>query len=809
MGCGSSNASGDKGPSAGGAGADSGSAAGGGGGKGGQKRLLDTYNVGEMLGQGAFGIVYACKPIGQERDCAVKMVDKVETPVDKIKEEADMLQKMDHPNVIKCQDIFHEKAFVCIVMDRYQSDLVSGMQAHWQSRGRIPHRITSWILAQMIAPVEYLHSLSIIHRDIKGDNYLIDRDDIAEAELRIVLIDFGTALHIGPSDRLTQVCGTKLYWSPEFYQQDYSFKVDVWAVGVVLYGLLCERFPFRNETEANAKSVTFSKGTPSGFKELVKHMLAKKEAKRASAAEVVAHPILAGLVPKLEGASKMEEEDEVPPDQNDDAQFKESGADEGVRERRVELVGRMRAQSQYLGNVVAGKLVSDAHIWLETFQVAQTVNGTNSISGNVKYNWNLVEEFEMSGSQWRSSLTSTGHKPMQVTNTDKKSRRASMLTEEAATTFLREQLEAQGIDTKRFGQGEAKTLEELSGEVERGASTLMLDASGLDASGHKKLVRVVEMVALRICAPGEEEKYLIEVGEKYADDRERYIRRLPGAKKQPHENTKQVVERYVADFLQCLNEYQIIFDFDSTEAFEEETISPSYPGVMTTYRKEIIKGRIVATEDAGKACFQNNSELTHSGDMGGTSKTFKWLKKQQCDSEGIQYESPKDWTYSALVNAPVGMNVEHLTTYLNENKVDISQFGKGQAKTLEDLSKEMLKGECSLIKTPDGRVIRVVAPVLLKLINNQNGKLLVQAEQTSLDGQTITLNRLPGTKRRANENVFLTARRIVENNLRVNLNHVIFNTDGVEVFEEAADSLAYPGLPTQYEKRIITASLCV
>ena len=52
-------------------------------------------------------------------------------------------------------------------------------------------------------------------------------------------------------------------------------------------------------------------------------------------------------------------QDEVPPDQNDDAQFKESGADEGVRERRVELVGRMRAQSQYLGNVVAGKLVSD------------------------------------------------------------------------------------------------------------------------------------------------------------------------------------------------------------------------------------------------------------------------------------------------------------------------------------------------------------------------------------------------------------------------------------------------------------------
>merc|ERR1712187_462875 len=130
MGCSSSDqhAGGDKG-----GGAEKASGGGAASGKsGGNKRLLDYYNVGEMLGQGAFGIVYACKPIGQEKDCAVKMVDKVETPVDKIREEADMLQRMDNDNVIRCYDVIYEKCFVCIVMDRLRGgDLIVGMQTHW------------------------------------------------------------------------------------------------------------------------------------------------------------------------------------------------------------------------------------------------------------------------------------------------------------------------------------------------------------------------------------------------------------------------------------------------------------------------------------------------------------------------------------------------------------------------------------------------------------------------------------------------------------------------------------------------------
>jgi len=259
------------------------------------KRLLDYYTVGEMLGQGTFGVVYACVPKGQDRECAVKMVDKVETPVHKIDEEVAFLRKMKHPNVIRCYDVIYEKCFVCIVMDRLKGgDLIMGMSAHWQASGRIPFAVSSRIAAQMASSLDYLHAQSMIHRDIKGDNYLTDISDITDKKCRIVLTDFGTSLEIKPNQRLKDKCGTKLYWSPEFYKLDYTHAVDVWAMGVVCYGLLCGKFPFKNETECNNKKLSFASETPAEAKDLAKQMLAKTEEGRIKAADVVKHPFLVG-----------------------------------------------------------------------------------------------------------------------------------------------------------------------------------------------------------------------------------------------------------------------------------------------------------------------------------------------------------------------------------------------------------------------------------------------------------------------------------------------------------------------------------
>jgi len=318
------------------------------------------------------------------------------------------------------------------------------------------------------------------------------------------------------------------------------------------------------------------------------------------------------------------------------------------------------------------------------------------------------------------------------------------------------------------------------------------------------------MVALRIRAPNDasgEDKYLVEIGEKFSDDRERKTSRLPGGKKSPHENTKQVVEKIVTNFLGHLSSVDIKFDYSAMEAFEEDQVSPSYPGVRTVYRKVIVEGTIEAKPDMQMERFENNYEFDQV-DFTNITKFFKWMKRGQCDSQGIQYESPKDWTYSALVQAPIGMNEEDLSALLTKNKIDVSLFGQGKAKTLHALSTELLMGECTLVNDPDSGLVRVVEPILLNLVDPSNEKLLVQTEQMYADGTKVELNRLPGTKRRPDENVFLSARRIIERNLKIDLNHVIFSTKGVEASEaDNQESVAYPGLPCVYQKRTVWATV--
>jgi len=160
-----------------------------------------------------------------------------------------------------------------------------------------------------------------------------------------------------------------------------------------------------------------------------------------------------------------------------------------------------------------------------------------------------------------------------------------------------------------------------------------------------------------------------------------------------------------------------------------------------------------------------------------------------------------------LVQAPIGLSEEALTTYLQGYKVDITEFGKGKAKTLEAFSNELTRGESSLCHNSDGSIMRVVDVVLLKLKNAENGKILVQSLQTYPDGAEVKLNRLPGTKRRPDENQFLTARTIVQRQLKINDNHVTCSAKDVQAVEEEKPSLAYPGLRTVYRKRIVQATL--
>jgi serine/threonine protein kinase len=743
------------------------------------QQLLSEYTLGEVLGQGAFGVVYACTKKGtKDFKYAVKMVDKVETPVAEIKKEADMIKDLEHPNVVKFWAVYYEKVFVCIVMDRYQGgDLIEGMQMHWKTKGKIKPTSVIHIARQMAVSIEHLHKNLVVHRDVKGDNYLTDRKDITDPGCKILMSDFGTAERLKQAtDRLKISCGTKIYWPLEFYQGNYGLKVDIWALGVIMYGLLDGRFPFKGEQDVRIKPVRLPSTAPPKCQDFVLKLLEKDEGKRLSAVEAVNHPWV-HLQDGAKDASVPADsttgggDDEAMPD---GGIKKEDGANAGQDERRKELIERLENAGK-----PAQAMQQLTVLWGPRFDVSDRRTGKS-----LRYEW------------WNDAKMKE-FKVLDLDATVAYSDECGKVDEKTVGKMLRDH----NIDTEKFGTGEAKTLSQFAQEVHHGSATLMLDATS-----HKKLVRVVDVVLLKISCDG---KTLVESEEKFADGRTRgELNRLPGTKKEPHENTKKTAERIMKDQLGFVPT-EVNFDFGDKEVFEEEEESRSYPGVMTVYRKEIVKGDLSSSDSGTKEKFAatgGNNTFSHTDSTRNT-KGYRWFTGKELAQKNVKLGQPGQTELSGLVQAPIGYSEDELLSFLTEHKINVTAFGQNHAKTLKEFSTELIKGESSLMVQPNGQVVRVVDVVLLYLSKQGTKDILVETQEKFGADDIKALNRLPGTKRRPDENHFVTAQRVLKRQLKMDENCANIQKEDVKVIEELKDSSSFPGLQSLYRKRIIKAEL--
>lgn len=214
------------------------------------RHLVEKYDIDKMLGQGAFSTVWRCT---HRKDGAVRAIKKIDTkdviPHD-IAHEIALMRLLRHDNVVRCYDVFLEAQFVNIVVDMFTGgDLIDGLNAHMRVWGRIPDAQLAHISRQMVAAVAHVHSLLIVHRDIKGENFLSDRPDIGDPECRVALADFGTAQRCEEGQRLDTRVGTPAFWAPEMWREDYDLLVDIWAVGVTVFILLTCALPFEGEEQ--------------------------------------------------------------------------------------------------------------------------------------------------------------------------------------------------------------------------------------------------------------------------------------------------------------------------------------------------------------------------------------------------------------------------------------------------------------------------------------------------------------------------------------------------------------------------------
>ena len=162
--------------------------------------------------------------------------------------------------------------------------------------GPLPVTKVQRIFAQLVGAVSYVHMQSCVHRDLKLENILFDRNE------NVKLVDFGfTREYEGKASHLQTFCGTICYSAPEMLKGERyaGEKVDVWSLGVILYALLCGELPFDDDddgvtrTKILTEEPRFPAHIPADAVALIKLLLSKRPILRPSLSEILTSPFLA------------------------------------------------------------------------------------------------------------------------------------------------------------------------------------------------------------------------------------------------------------------------------------------------------------------------------------------------------------------------------------------------------------------------------------------------------------------------------------------------------------------------------------
>jgi len=285
-----------------------------------------VIDKGKKYGEGGYGATYGAKDKESPSapDVAVKVIDTRRMRKDAIMRETSILESLEHPNVIRVLAhgsgraevqqghlyfIFMEVASGGELFDQVIDNGANAMPEH-KARG---------FMTQLLAGVAHCHKRGVAHRDLKLENVLLTSTGVVK------VIDFGLS-HVYPRDAdgrpdrstaLKECCGSKSYAAPEVLnQRGYDgFAADVWSLGVCLFAMVSGFFPLDEATkkdwrydkllENQSKGRSTVRSVYGWYKrpsdhltpalvDLLDNMLMMEPSKRASMAEVLAHPWLQG-----------------------------------------------------------------------------------------------------------------------------------------------------------------------------------------------------------------------------------------------------------------------------------------------------------------------------------------------------------------------------------------------------------------------------------------------------------------------------------------------------------------------------------
>ncbi|CAG5126678.1 unnamed protein product [Candidula unifasciata] len=269
-------------------------------------RMEDTdvckeYEYGESLGEGSFGKVYRARHIQSGETVAIKEIVKERagsSGLRQLEKEVSIFKKVDHRNIIKLKEVIESSKKMYLIMELCEGgDLAKLLQ----KQSHLTEGNTKIVMSDLAAAIKYLHQQGVIHRDLKLENILLAEDPSKNGNIVIKVSDFGLStqqINNSYENMQEQFCGTLSYMAPEM-NSTYSYPVDVWAMGIIMYYLLT-RYPKDNVlNESIAKDgPRFEepqwKSISDQAKDLLKAMLTVNPAYRLSSGEVLNHEWFTG-----------------------------------------------------------------------------------------------------------------------------------------------------------------------------------------------------------------------------------------------------------------------------------------------------------------------------------------------------------------------------------------------------------------------------------------------------------------------------------------------------------------------------------
>ena len=250
-------------------------------------RPVSDYEILGSLGSGSYGEVFRVKNKRGQMYAMKKVAPRTEIERQRIMTEVSVLQLIDHPFLVTLHEAMEEGGKVYLILQLLRG---GDLSMHLREKQRLSVEQVRFYMAQVTVGLAHLHANSILYRDLKPSNIVLDGKGNA------VLTDMGVASYCTRLVSAT-LAGTPLYQAPEMLDgQPYSQAVDWWAMGIVTFELLQGFPPFNAEQISDVaemirlRPVTgFSPACPSEARSLIEALLQKKPKERLISPKRIKH----------------------------------------------------------------------------------------------------------------------------------------------------------------------------------------------------------------------------------------------------------------------------------------------------------------------------------------------------------------------------------------------------------------------------------------------------------------------------------------------------------------------------------------